>query len=365
LKLLLLSDANSIHTLRWVESLSQHGFEIQLFSLFKPNKDSIKKYNKLNIKIISPDLRSKIKDLKQPNLGKMKYLKSIFLLRKTIKYFKPDILHAHYASSYGLLGLLSRFKPYILSVWGSDIYYFPNKNLINKLLIKLIINNSDKVCSTSYAMREIIEKEYNRFDIKVVPFGVDIDLFKPSINHNKNFTVGTIKSIDNHNGIDCLLEAAELVIHKHNKNINFLIVGEGSLKKEMQQKTIDLRLEDKVQFTGFVQHEKVIKHYNQLSLFVAVSTRESFGVSILEAAACGIPSITSNIGGLKEVNLNNETGILIDPDNPEKLAESIINLFENENLRSKFGINARKRVVKKFNWKDNVNKMIDIYNNYS
>ena len=107
----------------------------------------------------------------------------------------------------------------------------------------------------------------------------------------------------------------------------------------------------------------VIKYYNNLSIFVAVSKRESFGVSILEAASCQIPSITSNIGGLTEVNINNETGIVIEPNNPNKLAEKIVELFEKKELRLKLGKNARKRVEKKFNWKNNVNEMIKIYKN--
>ena len=98
---------------------------------------------------------------------------------------------------------------------------------------------------------------------------------------------------------------------------------------------------------------------------MAVSKRESFGVSILEAASCEIPSITSNIGGLTEVNINNETGIVINPDDPEKLADSIIKLYEQKELRLKLGKNARKRVEKKFNWTNNVNEMIKLYKSYN
>ena len=358
-----LSDANSIHTLRWIESLTSNNFEIRLFSLFKPKKYLIEKYKKINVKIISPDLKSNIKDLREPNLSKIKYLQAIPLLKKTINEFEPNIVHAHYASSYGILGYLSRFRPFILSVWGSDIYYFPYKNKFYKWLLKLVIKNSDKVCSTSNAMKQIIEKEYNRLDVEVISFGVDIDFFKPGSNCQK-FNVGTIKSIESYNGIDCLIDAAKLVIEDYNKNIYFQIVGEGSLRKEMEQKAKDLKIEDKIKFVGFVDHKKVLKYYNNLSIFIAVSKRESFGVSILEAASCGIPSITSNIGGLTEVNIHNETGVVINPDDPKKLAESIVKLYEQEELRLKLGKNARKRVEKKFNWKNNVSEMIKVYKSY-
>jgi len=363
LKIIFLSDANSIHTQRWIESLTSNNFEILLFSLFKPKKYLIGKYKKFNVKIISPDLRTNIKDLREPNLSKIKYLKAISLLKKTIIDFEPDILHAHYASSYGILGYLIGFKPFILSVWGSDIYHFPYKNRFNKWLLKKVIKFSDKVCSSSIAMKQIIEEEYKRFDVEVISFGVDFDLFKPSYN-KQVFNVGTIKSIEDYNGIDCLIDAAKLVIEDYN-NIFFQIVGEGSLKEEMQQKVKDLQLEDRIKFIGFVEHKNVIKYYNDLSIFVAVSRRESFGVSVLEAASCEVPSITSNIGGLIEVNIHNETGIVIDPDDPKKLAENIIKLYEQKELRLKLGKNARKRVIKKFNWENNVIEMIKLYKSYN
>ena len=130
----------------------------------------------------------------------------------------------------------------------------------------------------------------------------------------------------------------------------------------MESRAIELKIEKMVKFLGYVNHEKVHKHFQNLSLFVAVSKRESFGVSILEAAACEVPSITSNIGGLPEVNIDKLTGIVIKPDNPIDLADSIIKLYENKDLRIKMGKAARERVIKKFNWKDNVNEMIKIYN---
>ncbi len=364
MKIILLSDANSIHTQRWVESIYKHGFKVQLFSLFKPKKDLISKYREYDIKVTSLDLKQKIKELREPNISKIKYLQSIPLLKRMIKNFNPDIVHAHYSSSYGLLGLMSGFRPLITSVWGSDIYYFPYKNIFNKWLTKLIINYSDKICSTSVAMKQLIEREYRRFDIEVISFGIDLDLFKPSYKSKKKITVGTIKSIENHNGIDCFIDAAKIIIRDYKKDISFIIVGEGSLKEKMQQRASNLKIENKIKFIGFVNHQNVIEYYNDISIFIAVSTRESFGVAVLEAAACEIPSITSNIGGLVEVNLHNETGIVIEPNNPEKLAESILMLYEDENLRSKLGKNARKRVVENYNWEKNVSQMINLYKSY-
>ena len=362
MKILLLSDANSIHTLRWVESLKRNNFNILLFSIFEPNAKRIKKYKELNIKVISPNLKSKIKNLREPNIGKIKYILSIPLLKRAVRDFRPNVIHAHYASSYGLLAFLSRFKPFILSVWGSDIYDFPNRSRFNKFLTKIIIRSADTVCSTSIAMKKIINKEFLRKDVELISFGVDTNYFKP-VKKKKNNFVGTIKSIEKHNGIGCLLDAAKIIINEYKKDINFMIVGDGSLKREMIQKVAELGLNKKVSFPGFIQHDEIVDYFNRLSIFIAVSEIESFGVSILEAASCEIPSITSNIGGLTEVNSHNKTGFIIGVNDPQALAKHIIKLYDNEEMRLKFGKSARKRVLNNFDWEKNVRQMIKIYNN--
>lgn len=363
MKILLLSDANSIHTQKWVESLNSHGVNLQVFSLFKPSKITQRKFYKNKIKVVSADLESEIKDLRNPNLSKLKYIKSLLIVKKMIKMFSPDIVHAHYASSYGVLGYLSNFRPFVLSVWGSDISYFPYKNKFNKILMKLVLGNCDRLCSTSNYMKQIIEEEYGINDVDIIPFGVDVNVFKPRANESKPFNVGTIKSIEDHNGIDCLIDAAKIIIHDYKKEINFLIVGDGSLMYKMQQKAKKLNLSNNVNFAGFINHKNIKDHYKKLSIFVAASERESFGVSVLEAAACEIPSITTGIGGLTEVNIHNSTGIIIKENSPSELANSILHLYENKKLRKDLGKNGRKRVLKYFNWENNVSKMIKLYNN--
>ena len=362
MKILLLADANSIHTIKWVESLHKHELNILVFSLFKPTDDVAKKYQNWGISLISADLQSKIRNLRVPNISKLNYLTAFRLLKKTMNAFGPDIIHAHYASSYGVLGYISNFKPFILSVWGSDVYDFPQKNQLNKWLLKKVIHSANTVCSTSEAMKAVIATQFDRFDVQVIPFGIDTNVFTPALKSPHQFTVGTVKSIEAHNGIDCLLDAADILINKyHNTQIHFLIVGQGSLLEEMKGKTRHLGLDNYVKFAGYIPHENIVEYHQKLSVFISVSTRESFGVSVLEAAACGIPAITSNVGGLPEVNQDNYTGYVIPPNDPEKLASLIFKLFKDKNLKNRMEENTRERVIKQFNWNENVAQMINVY----
>ncbi len=362
MKLLILSDANSVHTLKWVESLQKHKLNLMIFSLFKPNKDYLIKYKILNVEVKTPNLREKIKTLPYPNISKVKYLYGLKQLNQIIKSYNPEILHAHYASSYGVLAFLSK-KPFILSVWGSDIFDFPNRNFFYKWLLKKVIFSAKAICSTSHAMKKEIFHKFNRDDIQIVPFGVDIDLFYPNKDLSKNFVVGTIKSIEEHNGIDCLLDAASIIVNENNKNdIQFLIVGKGSMLDQMRQKATTLNINNHVEFTGMIPYDEIVNYHQKLSLFVAMSTRESFGVAVLEAAACGVPAITSNVGGLPEVNKDKYSGLVINPNDSKALAKLILEFYNNRDYINKLGENARDRVIKKFDWNNNVKQMIDVYN---
>ena len=134
MKLLLLADCNSSHTVKWVSSLRKYNFTIQIFSLYTPDNTLYESIP--DILVSSINLQETLKFGDDSKISKLIYLKAVRKIKRLIKEFKPDILHAHYASSYGLLGALSGFHPYVLSVWGADIYDFPNHSLFHRMIIK-------------------------------------------------------------------------------------------------------------------------------------------------------------------------------------------------------------------------------------
>ena len=114
---------------------------------------------------------------------------------ENIKKFEPQLIHAHYASSYGLLGYLTGFHPFVLSTWGSDILDFPNRNRINKWLLKKVIHSADQICSTSKVMAYSISKMTSHNHIKTIPFGVDTQRFIPPAEQTKDFIVANYSII--------------------------------------------------------------------------------------------------------------------------------------------------------------------------
>ena len=226
MKIIILSDANSIHTARWAKSLSEEGIHIIVFSLFSQTNRMKSFYKKNKIKIVSAKIErygiSKYSHL----FIKPLYLLALIKLKKTINSFSPDLVHAHYASSYGLLAALSNFKPYCISVWGDDVFIRKNSILI-KLLLKISFKKSDKIFSTSNTIDQFMLKEF-KMKTTIIPFGVDTSYFKPKKNLKKLNKIGIIKSLEPYNGIKHLIDAFSLVLKKNILDIELMIVGKGS-----------------------------------------------------------------------------------------------------------------------------------------
>ena len=126
MKICYLADINSAHTHKFLNYFVKKGYDIHVISLGKGE------YN--GVKVHSLDIEDNVMKGKSEK-GKVGYLKKIKKVKELINEIKPDILHAHYASSYGLLGALANYHPYIISVWGSDVYDFPIKSPIHKKII--------------------------------------------------------------------------------------------------------------------------------------------------------------------------------------------------------------------------------------
>jgi glycosyltransferase involved in cell wall biosynthesis len=362
MKLLILSDPNSVHTIKWAKSLAQKGIDVVIFGL---GDFIVTDYDGFaNIKVQT--LNMVVSQFDNVWVSKIKYLKALPMVKKIILDFKPDIVHAHYATSYGLLGSLSGFYPFVLSVWGSDVFSFPLKSPIHKMILKYNLKKADKILSTSHVMA-IETKLYTEKEIEVTPFGIDMQQFKPmdikSLFDKDDIIIGTVKTLEEKYGIEYLIRAFKIVSNKYyNLPLKLLIVGGGSLEKHLKKLSKELNIENKTVFTGKVPFIDVPKYHNMLSVFVSVSNSESFGVAIIEASSCGKPVVVSNVGGLPEVVEDGITGIVVPPRDPDMTAQAIERLVVDRNLRTQMGNAGRERVRRLYNWDDNVKQMIKIYN---
>lgn len=359
MKIAYLAGASSIHTVRWINAMVEREHDVHLITMHRPDKDKI-------------DDRVKVYFL--PFNPPMGYYLNVFKVRKLLKQIKPDILNTHYASGYGTLSRLVNFKPTLLSVWGSDVFDFPYQSKIKEKILRKNLKAATQIASTSFAMKKQTEKFVSpKLPIVVTPFGVNMNLFKPSYNGKEKdtITIGIVKRLEEVYGIEYLIKATSLLIKRLRENqlndvadrIRLLIVGEGSLLDKLQNLTHDCGISHITKFVGAVPNVKVPEYLNKMDIFCVPSLQESFGVAAVEASSCGLPIIVSNVGGLPEVVKDGETGFIVEPKNIQQLADRLYDLVINPELRMRLGKNGRNFVNSFYNWKENVKRMEIVYEN--
>lgn len=363
MKVLILANGGVIHTIKWVNGLLARGVEIILFSL--NDFDRTVYPHQENLSIYTLDFNDAKYFIHEGAFNKIKYFKAVPKIKKIIQKHQPDIVHAHYCSSYGSIGALLNFHPYFISVWGSDVYDFPQHNPLFAKLLKFVFKKADYILSTSHVMAKETAK-YTDKKIAITPFGVDLKRFKKlKTNQNSNeIVIGTIKKLEFKYGMDTLIESFDLLCKKLNTlPLKLEIVGIGPDQEALEKMVAQKKLQDKVKFVGFINNNEVPQYLNRFDVYVALSRldSESFGVAVVEAMACETPVVVSNVDGFSEVVINHECGFIVPKENPEAAAEKIAELLNNKTLAATLSQNALQRVKELYNWEDNLTLMQELY----
>jgi L-malate glycosyltransferase len=349
IKICFLADADSVHTRKWVDYFSKSNCEIHIVSM----RDTDYKFNKnVFLHIIKPQFKSKFS-----------YFLLMFKIKKLVNTLKPDILHSHYASSYGLFGSICNYHPFVISIWGSDVNDFPQHGIIHKILFKHILKSSNMVCSTSSSLAENTKIYYDK-DIAITPFGVDLKLFtnKISVLSNSYTTIGTVKNLEKIYGIDKLINAFAILTKKYkNEDLRLLIVGDGSEKQNLLNLCEKLDIVSKVNFVGFIDNNSVTNYINKMDIVCIPSISEGFGVSAVEACACGRPIVCTDVGGLSEIVKDGYNGYLCEPLNINDLEKKLDIMLRNKEKLKEFSENSRSIAVKKYDWNNNAKEMWKVY----
>lgn len=342
MKICFVSDAGSNHTKKWCKWFYNQGHEISVIS-FTPGV-----IENANVTVIDTGANSRGSDL-----GKLKYFLAINKMRKAIQKINPDIINVHYATSYGAIVALSGIKGYVLSVWGADVYDFPNKSPLHKALLKFSLSRATYLFSTSQAMAEETHK-YTKKNIEITPFGVDMDTFNPCKRDREEdnlFIVGTVKTLTPKYGIDYLIKAVSLIKKERpDVPIRLRIAGSGEKEAEYKQLAIDENIDSITDWLGFISQEDAAKEWANMDVAVVASTldSESFGVSAVEAEACGTPVIISDIPGLMEATNPGESSIVVHRKDENEIKNAILGLYDDPDKRRKMGTLGRQFVSDKY-----------------
>ncbi len=358
-KVLLLGDVNSSHTRKWAEQLVSQGAATAIHSLTAPHDDWAVR---LDIRLTSGG-RSASRS--EDSVLKLGYLADVFSVRSAIRAFRPDVVHAHYATSYGLLGALSGFHPYVISCWGSDVKAFPAKSILHKWLVKFNLGRADAVFVTSPEIARCIRALSPKEPV-ITPFGINVDTFAPAVPEpgasTGRLVIGTLKSLEPIYRIDAVIRAFHRVrLDRPDRDLHLVIVGGGSCSRSLNDLAERLGVGGAVTFAGRVSPSDVPRWIAGMDLLVNVPSYESFGVSVLEAMACGKPVIVTGVGGLRDLVTDGREGLVVNKDAPGALESAMLALVDDAGLRDRMGRAGRARVLADYNIAGNFSRIMEQY----
>jgi len=289
-----------------------------------------------------------------------------------VKLHKIDLLHVHYAIPHAYAGYMAKkmleeegiIIPMVTTLHGTDITLVGNHPFY-KPAVTFSINNSDAVTSVSQSLKDDTLRLFDiKNEIDVVPNFIDTEKYNNKYSDKERDFIATkdekiITHISNFRKVKRIDNVIE-IFNRIQKEMpaKLIMVGEGPEKKPAERLCRELGISEKVMFVG--NSHEVDKILCFSDLFVLPSEHESFGLVALEAMACGVPVISSNAGGLPEVNIQGVSGFLSDVGDVDEMSENAIKILECPVMLSKFKTSS-KEIAKNFETKNIVPLYEEVY----
>jgi len=300
--------------------------------------------------------------------------KVLFYARKLIQ--KVDLVHhlSPFAigKDFNLFGLLNS-KPFVIGPIEMPHEFFDDEFAIMKIpfFAKLIKDNKlrqflsirtlekcDVAIAVNNQTKEHLSKFIDKKKIRIIPLGVDLDVFKyspPPQNHD-------ILAVGRHikrKGFDYLIEAMPAILKEY-PDAKLHITSDGPQTFNLKMLVQKLNLNDNVIFHGRVSDEKLLQLYKQCRVFCHPSLSEGFCHTTLEAMATGRPVVSTNTVGSEMVE-NGKTGLLVPTADSDAIADAILKIFGDDDLTYRMGVEARKRVEEEYDWSIIAKKYYEVY----
>lgn len=303
----------------------------------------------------------------------LKSYHNLFNILKLVKYIKErkiDIIHTHmyFASSFGRIAAILAKTPILISTSYSNYFEYKRRNI---LMEYFLANFTDRIIAASNSIKEFTVKQQKISPDKFTviydcassdKFSKNIDSIsiKKDLGIELDYSVvGCVARLDVVKGIAYLIQAASEVLRRIPK-VKFLIVGDGLLRKELEELSINLGIKDKIIFAG--SRRDIPEMLSVMDIFVLPSAlREGCPLAILEAMAMSKPVIASRLGGIPEEVQDEKSGILVPPKDSLALAEAIQKLLSDKNLAKDMGKIGRKIFEDKFSKEIMLKKIESLY----
>ena len=291
---------------------------------------------------------------------------------KYAKKFKPDIVQVFFGiPAGGGAYLLQKYNkvPYVVFLGGRDVPrpnpdppYYRWLYMVLKPIIRCIWDNATMVVACSDGLRDLAYETDSNVKIEVIPDGVNLDTFQPvqRDTNPKKVRILSIGRLIPRKGFQFLIQALPHVIENTECEFEIEIVGDGPYQVELIKLAENLNVISHIHFSGSIPYSDLPKKYYDADLFILPSLAEGMPLVVLEAMGTGLPIIASRVQGIEELVAENVNGALFNPGDVDELANCLIRLINDGEMRIEMGNRSTEKVAP-FDWKNIADAYLTFY----
>lgn len=292
--------------------------------------------------------------------------KLVLDFRRVVRQIQPDLIHAGPIQTCAFIATLAGFHPLLTMSWGFDLMKDVERGWWWRFATRHTLKRSDYFTSDAYVTRDkAVSYGMDASKTIVFPWGVDLDHFSPSgrqapVGQSDGFTLFCNRSWEPNYGVDVLARAFVSVAHQR-PDVNLLLLAGGSQAGVLRDIFMQGNVLERVSFAGQIGQTDLPRFYQMADLYISPSHVDGSSVSLMEALACGLPCLVSDIPANKEWVQNDNNGWLFPDGNHEVLAKGILRAIEQRESLPAIGATARQTAQEKANWPKNVTALIHAY----
>jgi glycosyltransferase involved in cell wall biosynthesis len=326
-----LSIGGHIHTERWLRHFVRKGHEVHLLTVQPSPIEGV----------VVHDIRTGIP------VKPLHYAVALGTVRRLLATLRPDLLHTHFLTGYGYWGAFSGFHPFVLTVWGDDVYLTPHQSFMKGLLARQVLRRADLVTGDSEDILEhAIRMGARREGCHVVQWGVDVEAFRPGAPSDVRSRLGippnapvviSVRSFTQpYYNIDVIVGVVPSVLARH-PEAHFIFAGNEGDDSAFRGMAARLGIDERAHFVGKIPHKELPAYLVASDVFVSVPSVDATAVSLLEAMATGTPVVVSNLASALEWVEDGVSGLAVPPREGRPLEEAVVRLIESPELRRRLG----------------------------
>ncbi|WP_028603061.1 glycosyltransferase [Ottowia thiooxydans] len=336
----LLGDANSVHVQRWANEMLARGWRISVVTARPHPIPGVEQI------VLPPVTRS------------VDWLWRVSAARRAVEQLKPDIVHAHYITSYGYLAARCGRRPLVMTAWGSDLLLTPQRNIALRLLTAWTLSQADLITGDSPDLLSAAVKLRHGLRTALIHWGVDLARFTPVAWEAKpGFDAVSLRSWEPNYRIDVILQALARV-RAERADVRLHLLGGGSQEAALRAQAASLGLGDAVQFHGRLDDAGMAAVLARCRLSISVPESDATSVSVLESMACGLAVIASDLPANRDWL---DASALVPAGDVGRLAERWLALMQDGEHAAELGLRNAERIAFEGDRRTQMNAVDQLY----